>query len=393
MSIDTEHDDAPTPPQKQVREAHQSIWARLYRGETDFDFVGTRRRWYLGSAVLILMCILAFAVRGFNYSIEFEGGTQFQVEAQGTSLTTEQLFNALADSGHEPAEAAQEVGSGSTRLLIVKTGELTIAEQNTARDAVAANLGIGADKVSIDSVGSDWGEDVSRKAVVSLLVFLVAVFLYIWLRFTRNMAIAAIAALLHDLLITAGIYALIGFEVTPSTVVGLLTILGFSLYDTVVVFDKIAENTRNLTAGSRSTYSEAANLAVNQTLMRSVNTSIISLLPVGGLLFVGAMILGVGTIKDLALILFIGLTVGMYSSLFLATPILCDLTEREPQYQALTRRVLAKRSADAKSGKVAAGRPDPAQARVAAGPMPAPRPGARPTTRPSGGPAKRPRRK
>ncbi|MCW2604001.1 MAG: protein translocase subunit SecF, partial [Pseudonocardiales bacterium] len=359
-----------------------------------FDFIGTRRRWYLGSALLILLCILSFAVRGFNFSIEFEGGTQFQVEAQGTSLTTDRLFEALKESGQEPAEAAQEVGSGSTRLLIVKTGELTIAEQNTARDSLATNLGVGTDKISIDSVGSDWGADVSRKAAISLVVFLIAVFLYIWLRFTRNMAISALTALLHDLVITAGIYALIGFEVTPSTVVGLLTILGFSLYDTVVVFDKIAENTRNITAGSRSTYSEAANLAVNQTLMRSVNTSIISLLPVGGLLFVGALILGVGTIKDLALILFIGLTVGMYSSLFLATPILCDLTEREPEFKALNRRVLAKRAADAKAGrtdlKKAAG---PVRARVAAGPMPAPRPGARPTTRPSGRSANRPRRK
>lgn len=396
MSIDTglERDGADSPPpQRGERQAGQSLLAKLYRGETTFDFVGTRRRWYLASAVLIVLCIVSVGVRGFNFSIEFEGGTQFQVEAQGTSLTTDEVFDALAQSGHEPAEAAQEVGSGSTRLLIVKTGELTIAEQNTARDSVATSLGIGADKISIDSVGSDWGADVSRKAVVSLVVFLIAVFLYIWVRFTRNMAISALVALVHDLVITAGVYALIGFEVTPSTIVGLLTILGFSLYDTVVVFDKIAENTRNITAGSRTTYSAAANRAVNQTLMRSVNTSVISLLPVGGLLFVGALILGVGTIKDLALILFIGLTVGMYSSLFLATPILCDLTEREPQYKALARRVAAKRAADLKAGRVDTAKPDsPVRARVAAGPMPAPRPGARPATRRGGRSSNRQRR-
>ena len=165
------------------------------------------------------------------------------------------------------------------------------------------------------------------------------------------MAVGAIVSLLHDLVVAAGIYSIVGFEVTPSTVVGLLTILGFSLYDTVVVFDKIRENTRDLTAGSRMTYSEAANLAVNQTLMRSINTSLISLLPVAGLLFVGAGILGVGTIKDLALILFVGLASGAYSSLFLAAPIVCDLTERQPAYRALARRVAARRAADAKAGK------------------------------------------
>jgi preprotein translocase subunit SecF len=395
MSIDTDlGTEAPTPPDKPVQVAHQSIWAKLYRGETRFEFVGTRRRWYLASVVLVVLCILSFAVRGFNFSIEFQGGTQFQVEAQGTSLTTAQLFDALKESGHQPAEAAQEVGSGSTRLLIVKTGQLSIADQNTARTSLATNLGVAADKISIDSVGSDWGADVSRKAAVSLVVFLIVVFLYIWVRFTKNMAISALGALLHDLVITAGVYALIGFEVTPSTVVGLLTILGFSLYDTVVVFDKISENTRNLTAGSRATYSEQANLAVNQTLMRSVNTSIISLLPVGGLLFVGALILGVGTIKDLALILFIGLSVGMYSSLFLATPILCDLTEREPEFKALTRRVLAKRAADVRAGRTeTAPAGGPVRARVAAGPMPAPKPGARPTSRPAARSSNRPRRK
>jgi preprotein translocase subunit SecF len=211
------------------------------------------------------------------------------------------------------------------------------------------------------------------------------VFAYIWIRFrSQYMAISAIIALLHDILISAGIYSIVGFEVSPSTIVGLLTILGFSLYDTVVVFDKISENTRNLTAGSRETYSSAANRAVNQTLMRSINTSLISLLPVAGLLFVGAFILGVGTIKDLALILFVGLATGTYSSLFLATPILADLTERQPQYQALARRVIARQAAEARRGA----RPAAAATRPSAGPMPAPRPGARPANRPR--PAARP---
>jgi preprotein translocase subunit SecF len=293
------------------------------------------------------------------------------------------VYNAMTKAGHEPANAAQQVGSGSTRLILVQTEELTITDQATTASALASTLKIDSTKISIDSVGSEWGADVTRKALVSLIVFLIVVFAYIWIRFTRNMAISSLVALLHDVLVAAGIYSLIGFEVTPSTIVGLLTILGFSLYDTVVVFDKISENTRNITAGARETYSEAANRAVNQTLMRSINTSIISLLPVAGLLFVGALILGVGTIKDLALILFIGLAVGMYSSLFLATPILCDLTEREPQFQNLARRVAARRAADARNA-VKAGAPAvaPRRARVSAGPMPAPRPGARPARGP-----------
>ena len=186
------------------------------------------------------------------------------------------------------------------------------------------------------------------KAIEGLIVFLIVVSIYISIRFQWRMAVGGIVALLHDLLIAAGIYSIVGFEVTPSTVVGLLTILGFSLYDTVVVYDKVAENSKDLLAGSRMTFSEAANLAVNQTLMRSINTSLIALLPVAGLLFVGAGMLGVGTIKDLALILFVGLASGAYSSLFLATPIVVDLTEREPAYKALTRRVAAKRASEAR---------------------------------------------
>ena len=199
------------------------------------------------------------------------------------------------------------------------------------------------------------------------------------------MAVGAFIALVHDLLLAAGVYSLVGFEVTPSTVVGLLTILGFSLYDTVVVYDKVAENAKDITADSRMTFSEAANLAVNQTLMRSINTSLIGLLPVAGLLFVGAGILGVGTIKDLALILFVGLASGAYSSLFLATPIVCDLVERQPEYKALTKRVVAKRASEAAKAKATAGEPAlagaagaAASARRTGGPAPAPKPGARP---------------
>jgi preprotein translocase subunit SecF len=214
--------------------------------------------------------------------------------------------------------------------------------------------------------------------------------IYMALRFEWRMAVGGILALAHDLIVAAGIYSLVGFQVTPSTIVGLLTILGFSLYDTVVVYDKVGENAKDILAGSRMTFSEAANLAVNQTLMRSINTSLIALLPVAGLLFVGAGILGVGTIKDLALILFVGLASGAYSSLFLATPIVVDLTERDPRYKALTKRVVAKRASERRKLAEAAAAGEPAVAGAGTsvigghrggGPAPAPRPGARPQQR------------
>jgi preprotein translocase subunit SecF len=273
------------------------------------------------------------------------------------------------------------VGSGGSKTIIVNTKTLNAKQSQDVQDSVAKELG-GARPTQVEAIGTQWGHDTTVKAVEGLVVFLVVVTIYISLRFQWRMAVGGMIALLHDLLVAAGIYSLVGFEVTPSTIVGLLTILGFSLYDTVVVYDKVAENAKDILAGSRITYSEAANTAVNQTLMRSINTSLIALLPVAGLLFVGAGLLGVGTIKDLALILFVGLASGAYSSLFLATPIVVDLTEREPQYKQLTKRVLAKRASDAKKAADAelAGVSAPA-ARSTSGPAPAPKVGARPQRR------------
>jgi preprotein translocase subunit SecF len=370
---------------------------RLYRGETDIEFVGRARMWYLISAVLLVICLASIIFRGFNLGIDFEGGSQFQVVTAGTSVTGDDVVRVVEQEGVRVPSPPQTVGSGSTRSVIVKTENLNINDVNRVREAIEEKLK--PDSVNATTVSSSWGEEVTHKAVVALIVFLLLVSLYIAIRFEPRMAVGAIVALLHDLVIAAGIYSIVGFEVTPSTVVGLLTILGFSLYDTVVVFDKVAENTKNITAGSRTTYSEAANLAVNQTLMRSVNTSLISLLPVAGLLFVGAGLLGVGTIEDLALILFVGLAVGAYSSLFLATPIVCTLTERLPAYQALARRVKAKRRVEAE--RQAAMEADPELATVGAEaerrglPAPAPRPGARPQrdprrqTRAKSGPTRR----
>jgi preprotein translocase subunit SecF len=366
-----------------------SVFTKLYRGETRFNFIGTRRRWYLASAILILFCLASFVFRGFNVGIDFKGGTQFQVSAVRLNTTPKQAEQAMIRAGQVPESAAQEVGSGSNRSLIVKTKELSQAEQSTVAGKFAAELKIDKTSISIDSVSSTWGSEITRKAVYGLIVFLIAVFLYIAVRYEWKMGVAALVALLHDLIISAGIYSIVGFELTPSTIVGLLTILGFSLYDTVVVFDKVSENTRDLAATARMTYGEAANLAVNQTLMRSINTSLISLLPVAGLLFVGAGLLGVGTIKDLALILFVGLAVGAYSSLFLATPIVVELKEREPEYRNLAKRVAAKRSTGRTGEPVLAGGSVPAPSAQRGAPAPAPRPGARPGTRPGTRPARK----
>jgi preprotein translocase subunit SecF len=331
-----------------------SLAGRLYRGETNIDFIGSRKRWYAASAVLVIACFLLMGLKGFNWGIEFSGGNSFTV-TKPAGVTLEEAERAVEDAG-ATVQTAQQAGSGGQTKFVLKTESLDIDETTRVRDALAKALDVDVDEVTDSAVSSSWGGQVTEKALIALAAFLVLVSIYIWIRFEQKMAIAAILALLHDLVLTAGAYSLIGFEVTPATVIGLLTILGFSLYDTVVVFDKVEENTRGLLGGTRQTYGEAANLAVNQTLMRSINTSLISLLPVAGLLFVGAGLLGVGTLKDLALVLFVGLAAGAYSSLFLATPWLVDLKEREPRYAALRQRVLAKRTAAAKAPTV----PEPA---------------------------------
>ncbi len=350
---------------------------RLYRGETDYGFIAHRRRWYTLSGVILVICIASMILRGFNEGIEFKGGTQYSVPATGTSLTVKQVQDAFTKEKVN-VDSVQEVGSGGTRQFVVKApaSGTASADDQPLRNKIQADLKL-TNRISQDTVSSTWGSDISRKALQGLIFFLIVVSIYIAIRFQPRMAVAAIVALLHDLILTAGVYSIIGFEVTPSTVVGLLTILGFSLYDTVVIFDKVSENTKDLTAGSRMTFSEGTNMAVNQTLMRSINTSLISLLPVAGLLFIGAFLLGVGTIKDLALVMFVGLATGAYSSLFLAAPIVVELTERMPVYRDLTKRVAAKRASEAARSN------DPKGVLAAAGarggsPAPAPRPGARP---------------
>jgi preprotein translocase subunit SecF len=327
-----------------------SLSSRLYNGEAGLDVVGRSRLIYKITAVVVLLCIASMVFRGFNFGIDFAGGNSFRLP--GTAEQLVDVREAAEDAGAEVA-SAQIVG-GNTVLL--RTAQLGTDDERTVVDAIADAAGIEPNQVSPESVSAEWGSDITDQALIALAVFLVAVIAFLALRFQPKMAVGAIAALVHDIVVTAGVYSLIGFEVTPSTVIGFLTILGFSLYDTVVVFDKVDENTKDLEQSARMTWGEAANLAVNQTLMRSINTSIIALLPVAGLLFVGAGLLGVGTLKDLALVLFVGLAAGAYSSIFLATPIVADLKEREPEVIALRRRVMARRSAAGRIGAAAADR-------------------------------------
>lgn len=319
-----------------------SFGARLYRGDVSYEFVGRRRLWFAISAAVILISMVALAVRGLTLGIEFRGGSEFTLKVATPSVTQAQA--AVAAAGVSGTPIVTIVG-GST--MQVQTEQLTSAESTKVQDSLAKSFGLSPTEVSQQFIGPSWGSQITNKAVTGLVVFLVLVVIFIWAYFREwRMAIAAIVALAHDLLITVGIYALVGFEVTPSTVIGLLTILGYSLYDTVVVFDKVRENTAGLAIGSRQTYSEAANLAVNQTLVRSINTSVIALLPVAGILFVGAGLLGAGTLKDLSLALFVGIAAGTYSSIFIATPLLAGLKEREPAMAALAKRVEARRSSE-----------------------------------------------
>ncbi len=333
----------------------RGMLSRLYRGETTFDLIGHRRRWYLVSAILILICLTSMVFRGFNVGIEFAGGNQYLLDVKpGTSLSS--VRAAVEGEGVE-VSSAQIAGSGNTKKYVIRTEKLNPqSDANKITDVERALKKAGhVESVNSSQVSSSWGKEVTTKAIEGLVVFLIAVSIFLWIRFRAlKVAGAATLALLHDLVLTAGVYSIVGFEVTPGTVVGLLTILGYSLYDTVVVFDKVDENTKGILGHTRYTYAEAANLAVNQTLMRSINTSIIGLLPVAGLLFVGAGIFGVGTLEDLALVLFVGMLTGAYSSLFLATPWLVDLTMTDPRYKNHAKRVVARRSADlVKAGAVA----------------------------------------
>ena len=330
-----------------------STLARLYSGTGAFDIVGRRRIWYAISGLLVAVCLVSiFSPRGFNLGIDFEGGTRVQLPVQGAGgpITTQQVERVVTETVGRPPVSVQTVGTGSAASILIRTEALDTRNSFVLKKALYDQLRpLGSNgqpseqAISDSAVSATWGGEISRQALIALLVFLGLVTVFLAVYFEPRMALAALVALVHDVLVTAGIYSLVGFEVTPASVIGLLTILGFSLYDTVVVFDKVQENTRGLLGLTRRTYAEAANLAVNQTLMRSINTSLIAVLPVVGLLVIGVGLLGVGTLKDLALVQLVGIVAGAMSSIFLATPLMVDLTMRRPAYRQQAERVAQRR--------------------------------------------------
>jgi preprotein translocase subunit SecF len=306
----------------------------LYTGEVSIDFVGRKWLWYAVSGVIVLVAVLGLTTKGLNYGIEFEGGNQYMVTlgaGQATDANVVKIRDAVAGTGLDAAKSPIVNTSGTDKIR-VQTEPLNNAQ--TDRVANVIQQVVPGAEISQDAIGASWGAQVAHRALLGLIVFLVLVVLFIWAYFREwKMSVGAIVALVHDLVITVGVYALSGFEVTPATVTGILTILGFSLYDTVVVFDKVRENTKHL-GRTHQTYAEAANLAINQSLVRSINTSVVALIPVGALLYVGAVSLGSGALKDLALALFVGMAAGAYSSIFIATPLVAQLKELEPGVKA-----------------------------------------------------------
>ncbi|MGJ6124815.1 protein translocase subunit SecF [Mycolicibacterium sp. Y3] len=377
------------------------FFVRLYTGTGAFEVIGKRKMWFIISGVIVAVAIAAMLLRGFTFGIDFEGGTKVSMPVDGVKAqaTSEQVETVFSKALGTAPESVVIVGNGASATVQIRTETLSNADTEKLRVALFdAFEPKGSDgkpskqAISDSAVSSTWGGQITKKALIALVVFLVIVSIYITVRYERYMAIAALAAMFFDIIVTAGVYALVGFEVTPATVIGLLTILGFSIYDTVIVFDKVEENTHGFEHTTRRTFAEQANLAVNQTFMRSINTSLISLLPILALIVVAVWLLGVGTLKDLALVQLVGIIVGTYSSIYFATPLLVTMRERTELVSAHTKRVLRRRNAAAKAGAVADGATateieDAVAADVVTTPAPdKPVPGARPVrpTRPSG---------
>ncbi|MBV9830231.1 MAG: protein translocase subunit SecF [Marmoricola sp.] len=320
----------------------------LYEGDVSIDFVGRKWLWYSISGLIILLAATGLLVRGLNYGIEFKGGVEYTVSlpaSQVNQANVDKIRSAVADTGI--SAASSPIVNTSGQSIRVQTEELTNTQSLRVISAISGAVGVSAGQdISAQDIGASWGSQVAQRALTGLLVFLVLVVLFIWAYFREwKMSVAGMVALIHDILITVGIYAWSGFEVTPATVTGLLTILGFSLYDTVVVFDKVRENTKNLSKG-RKTYAQLANLAVNQTLVRSINTSFVALLPVAAILYVSVTTLGSGALKDLSLALFVGMAAGAYSSIFIATPLAVQLKSREKAITEQDRRARARARRD-----------------------------------------------
>jgi len=374
------------------------FFVRLYTGTGAFEVVGRRKLWFAISGLIVAIAIASIVLRGFTFGIDFEGGTKVSMPVAGETgtVSVQQVEDVFSKALGKDAESVVVVGSGGSATVQIRSETLNNQETEQLRTALFdAFHPKGADgqpskqAISDSVVSETWGGQITQKALIALVVVLVGVGLYIMLRYERYMALSALATMFFDLTTTAGVYSLVGFEVTPATVIGMLTILGFSLYDTVIVFDKVEENTQGFEHTTRRTFAEQANLAINQTFMRSINTSLISVLPILALIVIAVWLLGVGTLKDLALVQLVGVIVGSYSSIFLATPLLVTLRERTELVRTHTRRVLNRRKPAATKVTDA---PETVAAGLASTPVPEkPAPGARPvrptssrTGRPSG---------
>ncbi|KUH99300.1 protein translocase subunit SecF [Mycobacterium sp. IS-3022] len=352
QSSDEQQTSAVEAPDLAAATPRHGFFVRLYTGTGAFEVIGKRKLWYTVSGLIVAVCLASMLLRGFTFGIDFEGGTKVSMPTatESGTVTTQQVEDVFSKTLGTSPESVVVVGSGGSATVQIRSEHLTNAETEELRTALFdAFKPKGADgqpskqAISDSAVSETWGGQITQKALIALVVFLVLAAIYITVRYERYMAIAALATLVFDLVVTAGVYSLVGFEVTPATVIGLLTILGFSLYDTVIVFDKVEENTQGFEHTTRRTFAEHANLAVNQTFMRSINTSLISVLPILALMVVAVWLLGVGTLMDLALVQLVGVIVGTYSSIYFATPLLVSLRERTELVRNHTRRVMNRR--------------------------------------------------
>ena len=316
-----------------------TLGGRMYRGEVSIDFVSRKKLWYTISGFILVISVVAVLFRGLDFSVEFKGGSLFTVPSSAAVTQTKLSQVVEANGGTNPTVTEVKPFNGTKPTWQVQTSQLSTTQSLKIQAAIAKKFDISSNNVSITTVGSSWGSQVTDHAIEALIAFLIVIVIYLSIAFEWRMAAAAFVALAHDIFITIGVYALTGFQVSPATIIGLLTILGYSLYDTVVVFDKVRENTAPILGTRKSNYSDAANLALNQTLVRSINTSLTALLPVAAILIVGTLLLGNGELKDLSLVLFVGMLSGTYSSICIATPVLADLKERQSQYKQLAKQV------------------------------------------------------
>jgi preprotein translocase subunit SecF len=344
IALDTTTADATAP--------KHGFFNKLFTGTGGFEVVGRRKLWFTVTGVVLLVAITSIVLKGFTFGIDFEGGTKVSFPREGATgqASVSQVEETFTKAMGVAPQAVVTVGNGATATVQIRSATLDNDQTEKLRVALFEQFqpkGVDGQPskqaISDSAVSETWGGQITKKALIALVVFLVLVTIYITLRYEKYMALSALACLFFDVTVTAGVYALVGFEVTPATVIGLLTILGYSLYDTVIVFDKVQENTKGFEHTTRRTFAEQANLAMNQTFMRSINTSIISIMPIISLMIVAVWLLGVGTLKDLALVQMVGILVGSYSSIFFATPLLVTLRERTELVRNHTRRVLKRR--------------------------------------------------